>query len=141
LRDEFLCLFVERGFAGRERKLGRYSGSRFFLVARQLGGRRLRDFYPQVFLGKIFRFSSLEESHFAEHVIEFALGGIAFRVAIDELFKCLFCAFVLLIRNQGITEVRECIGDMEGVTGAAVEFHEPLERLDSARHADNQLVE
>ncbi len=74
-------------------------------------------------------------------MIELALGGVAFGIAIHELFKCFLCALVLLIGNQGIAEVRERIGDMEGVTGASVEFHEPFERLDSSRHAGRKLVE
>ena len=37
--------------------------------------------------------------------------------------------------------MRQRIGQTEGIAGAAVQFHEPFQRLDTARHAGRKLVE
>src|SRR6266700_1405642 len=140
LRDELLCLFVERRLGGRDWKLGCYFGSEFFLIDGQLGSRGLENLCLQVFLGKLLRFTRRQEPHFAEHAIEFALCRIALRIAIEKLFESLLCSVPLMSGNQGIPQMRQRVGQTEGIACASVKFHEPFQRPDAARHACRQLI-
>src|SRR5882762_684737 len=141
LRNESLRLIVKRRFAGCDRGLDWYFGSGFFLLDRQLGSGRLRNLCPQLLHGKFLRRSGRQESHFAEHAIELPLCRIALRFAVEELFEGLLCSFPVVIGNQGISQVRQRVGQAEGIAGAPVQFHEPFQRLDTARHGGRKFVQ
>ncbi len=143
LGDEFLRLVVKRRLAGLDCRFGWYFGSGFLVldINRQLGSGRFRNIHQQVLLGKLLRYSGCGESHFTEHAVEFALCRIAIRFALEELFEGLLRPLPLVIGSQGVTQMRQRISQTERIAGAAVQFHEPFQRLDTAGHSCCKLAE
>ena len=97
--------FVKCGLAGCSGGLDWNFGSWFFVVDGQLGSGRLRNFRPQVFLGKILCFAGRQLPHFAKHAIKFALCGIALRITVDKLLKDLLRSLPLVTGHQRVSQV------------------------------------
>ena len=133
-----MCLFVKHWLARRHCRLGFHFRSGFSFRAHP-GSRWLGKFGLQKLLG--YHLTRRQQPHLSEHAVELALCRIAVRLAVEKLFESLLGSFPLLPGNQGITQIRQRIGQTERIAGAAVQFHEPFERLDSARHAGRQLAE
>jgi hypothetical protein len=148
LGDEFLGFFVKRGLGGGSghnhwcaRGNGRGRGRRH--VGTQLRSRSLGEIRHESFFGRSWSgrgWFGCEQTHFAEDGIEFAFGGIAVRLAVDELFKDGFCAIELIGCEERIPQMSEGVRKAERVAGPAVEVDKPLEGLDAVGHAGGKFV-
>src|SRR5258708_39097871 len=110
LGNEFLRLFVKHRLFANHRRLAGNFRSRFFLLDRELGSRRLGNIRLQVFLRKLLAFSWRQEAHLAEHAIESALGGIALGFLLDELFERLLCFLPWVSGSEGISQTCQRVG-------------------------------
>src|ERR1700674_125111 len=145
LGDEFLCFLVERWLRCGSFGLRVHLGGGLLDGRPNFGGFRLRQFRRKRYFGNRrellwFRFRR-KKSELAQNAIEFALGGIALRLAVDELFENFFGALQLACGGKSITQLRESVGKAERIARAAVSIHEPLMGLDAAGHARGQFVQ
>ena len=76
-----------------------------------------------------------------ENVIQFPLGGIAVRFAVDQLFEHFLGAVELSIGYQRVAQLREGVGQTERIAGPAVAVDQPVMRLDAARQFNDQLIQ
>src|SRR6266566_1952877 len=147
LRDECLRLLVELRIECRCRSLQPVSDSRTkpAYIGAQPGRGSLGYFGSQMILGNRGGFvrdiGCRRQAQFTQKVVEFAFRRITVGLAFDELLKDWLGALVLLVLNEGIAQLGEGIGHVEGITGAAVMLDEPCERLKPAGHSFRQRTQ
>src|SRR5437879_620263 len=125
LRNESLWPVVKQRLARHSCQASLHFRRGFSLRAHPWS-RWLRKFGLQKLLG--YPRARRQEPHLSEHAVKLALCRIAVRLAVEKLFESLLGSFPLLLGNQGITQIRQRIGQPERIAGAAVQFHEPFER-------------